>query len=64
MCESNVYIVSGSSKELVMEDVARMIVEADRVVCIDTMGDRKVVLAASISEANLVKHEILLRSRA
>jgi len=61
MCESTVYIVSGSEKKLVMAEVARVLVDGERVTCVDTLGERRTVDHARISEANLVKHEIVLR---
>lgn len=64
MCESSVYLMKGSGRELVMEEAARVIVEAGRIVCVNTLGERRVVEGAEIAEANLVKHEILLRPAA
>lgn len=61
MCESSVYILKGSEKIMVMEEAARIIVSGEDVVCIDSMGERKTVSGARISEANLVKHEILVK---
>jgi predicted RNA-binding protein len=61
MCESAVYLVKGSERTLVMPEVARLVVHDRGITCIDTLGDRKEVPGARISEANLVKHEIVLR---
>jgi len=61
MCESTVYVVSGSEKKLVMAEVARIIVDGENVICVDTLGERRTIDHSRISEANLVKHEIILR---
>jgi predicted RNA-binding protein len=60
MCESAVYLVKGSERTLVMSEAARIVVHDGGVTCVDTLGDRKEVPGARISEANLVRHEILL----
>ena len=60
MCESAVYLVKGSDRTLVMPEAARIIVHDRGVTCVDTLGDRKEVPGARVSEANLVRHEILL----
>lgn len=61
MCESVVFLIRGSERELIMEEAAKVIVDGRRIVCVNTLGERKAVDDAEISEANLVKHEILLR---
>ncbi len=61
MCESSVYMLKGSEKMLVMEEAARIVVSGKDIVCIDSLGERKTLSDARISEANLVKHEILLK---
>jgi len=61
MCESSVFLVRGSGRELVMEEVAKVIVEGRRIVCVNTVGERRAVEGAEIAEANLLKHEIVLR---
>lgn len=63
MCESAVYTVKGSTKTLVMEETARILVEGGRITCVDNLGERKTVEGFEIAEANLIKHEILLRER-
>jgi predicted RNA-binding protein len=63
MCESTVYLVEGSDKRLVMAEAARVLVTGSSITCIDTLGERKVVDDAELVEANLLKHEILLRKR-
>lgn len=61
MCESSVFLLRGSARELVMDEVARVISEGRKITCINTLGERRFVEGAEIAEANLMKHEILLR---
>lgn len=63
MCESAVYLVKGSERTLVMAEAARLLISEKGVTCVDTLGERKLVPGAELFEANLVKHEILLRPR-
>jgi len=63
MCESTVYLMKGSERVVVMSDAARIIVNNDGVTCIDTLGERKEVPQVKIVDANLVKHEIILKPR-
>ena len=61
MCESTVYLMKGSEKLLVMEQAARIILAGKDIVCIDTMGERKTVRDAKFVEANLIKHEFVVK---
>jgi len=61
MCESSVFLVRGSRRELVMDEVAKVIVEGKKVVCVNALGERRTLEGSEIAEANLLKHEILLR---
>jgi predicted RNA-binding protein len=63
MCESTVYLMKGSEKVVVMAEAARIIVNNDGITCIDTLGERKEVPQVRIVDANLVKHEIILKPR-
>ena len=63
MCESAVYLLKGSERKLVMPEAARLLVDENGVTCVDTLGEKELVPDADIVEANLVKHEILLRAR-
>ena len=63
MCESAVYLLKGSEKILVMSEAARIIVDGNSVTCIDALGERHVVADARMTEANLLKHEIILKPR-
>jgi len=61
MCESSVYLLKGDQKTLVMTEAAKVLVSGSTVTCVDTLGERKVVDDAVMAEANLVKHEIILK---
>ena len=63
MCESAVYLVSGSSRRLVMSEAARISIVPEGVRCVDIMGEEELVADSELYEANLVKHEVLLRKR-
>jgi len=60
MCESAVYLVQGPKKDLVMAEVARMTVAGNTITCFDTLGERRILEGVRITEANLIKHEIIL----
>ncbi len=63
MCESAVYLLEGEERALIMAEAARLLITDDGVVCVDVLGERKTVEGAVLHEANLIKHEILLRRR-
>ncbi|MBU0685575.1 MAG: CooT family nickel-binding protein [Candidatus Thermoplasmatota archaeon] len=63
MCESTVYLMKGSVRVVVMSEAARIIVNNDGITCIDMLGERKEVPQVKIVDANLVKHEIILKPR-
>lgn len=63
MCESAVYLVKGSEKLLIMQEAARVLVFGNDINCVDTLGDIRTVKDVELAEANLVRHEILLRPR-
>lgn len=63
MCESAVYLVSGSGRRLVMGEAARISIVPEGVRCMDIMGVEELVADAELYEANLVRHEVLLRKR-
>lgn len=46
-----------------MQETARILVNGPRVTCVDNLGETKTVEGFEIAEANLIKHEILLRER-
>ena len=63
MCESSVYLIQGPEKALVMEEAVRVHAQGPAVVCINALGERKIIDHAEIAEASVVRHEILLRPR-
>ena len=63
MCESSVYLVEGSEKRLVMQEAARLQVFEGGVVCVSALGERLELADVEIVDANLIKHEIVLRPR-
>lgn len=63
MCESAVFLLKGSEKILLMPEAARVLVNGDSVTCIDALGERQTIKDVRMTEANLLKHEILLRPR-
>jgi predicted RNA-binding protein len=46
-----------------MPEAARVLITDEGVVCVDVLGERKTVEDAELHEANLIKHEILLKRR-
>jgi len=60
MCESAVYLVRGLTKDLVMAEAARITVVGNTITCFDTLGERRTLEGVRITEANLIKHEIIL----
>ena len=63
MCESAIYLVEGSEKTLIMAEAARVFADGSTITCANAFGERNVVEDAEIAEANLVRHEIILRKR-
>ncbi|GEM_PF-539898 len=63
MCESSVYLVKGNEKTLVMQEAARLQIFEGGVVCVSALGDRLELADVEIADANLIKHEIVLRPR-
>jgi predicted RNA-binding protein len=63
MCESAVYLIRGEIKSLVMQEAAKVVITDEGAVVVDALGERTVVKDADLLEANLIKHEILLKQR-
>jgi predicted RNA-binding protein len=59
MCQSNVYAVERDAETLVLEDVASMRVDGDRIT-MQTLFGEPVSLEGRIKEINLMKHRIVL----
>lgn len=63
MCESSVYLLKDGKKTLVMEEAGRLQVLDGGVVCVSALGERLELADVEIADANLIKHEIVLRPR-
>ena len=63
MCESAVYLMDDEERTMIMPEAARVIITDEGVVCVDTLGERRLVENAELHEANLIKHEIILKRR-
>jgi predicted RNA-binding protein len=60
MCESTVLLDKDGNLETVMENVTRIDVFPDKVVCLGLLGEREEILGVTIMEANLMDHKIIL----
>jgi predicted RNA-binding protein len=60
MCESAVYLEKDGDPELIMENVAKIDILGDRIVCYGLLGERKEVAGVFVSKADLMAHRILL----
>jgi predicted RNA-binding protein len=56
-------LVKGAEKTLVMQEAARLQVLEGGVVCVSVLGERLELADVEIADANLIKHEIVLRPR-
>jgi len=63
MCESTVYLLEGGTKKLVMEEAARVSVTGADAVVIGLSGEQKTLVDVELSDADLMRHEIILRPR-
>ena len=63
MCESSVYLLKDGEKTLVMEEAGRLQVHEGAVICVSALGERLELADVEIADANLIKHEIVLRPR-
>lgn len=59
MCESKLYEVSEQEKRLVMEDVIKIVVEDEKILVIDILGNQKEI-KGKLKEVNLGAHEIIV----
>jgi predicted RNA-binding protein len=60
MCESNVFLHTEDDITEFMQNVVKIEVFEDKVICINLLGDRKEVAGVQITEANLLEHRIVL----
>ncbi len=62
MCESNVYLKTNDSEELIMENVAAVTpLDADRFLLKGLLGERREV-SGIIEDINLMAHKIVLKA--
>ncbi len=54
--------MKGSEKVMIMEEAARILVSGQDIICVDSIGGRTTVRGARISDANLIHHEIIIKS--
>ena len=60
MCESTVLLDKNGNLETIMENVTRIDVFPDKVVCLGILGEREEIADVMILEANLMDHKIIL----
>lgn len=59
MCELTVYLVEGRREEKLMEDVATITPEGEKLVLTDLLGQQQIV-EAKIKELRLLEHKVYL----
>ncbi|MFA5801105.1 MAG: CooT family nickel-binding protein [Thermoleophilia bacterium] len=59
MCELTVYFLDEDREELVMEDVATITPDGERLVLTDLLGQQKIV-EAKLKELKLLEHKVFL----
>ena len=62
MCESTIMIDRDGSLEEIMNDVIKVIVQNDKIFCIDISGSEKEFSDMFISEIDSMKHTIILKA--
>ncbi len=60
MCESTVVMKRAGGKDVIMPEVARIIIDGNDIVLRDILGERKELGGVRLIEANLMDHEIIL----
>ena len=59
MCELTVYLLEDEREELIMEDVATITPDGERLVLTDLLGQQKIV-EAKLKELKLLEHKVFL----
>lgn len=59
MCELTVYLLEDDREEKLMEDVASITPDGERLVLVDLLGQQKIV-EAQIKELKLLEHKVYL----
>lgn len=60
MCESTVFLDEKGELKEIMQDVTRINVYGNKVVCLGLLGEREEITGVQIIEANLMEHKIVL----
>lgn len=60
MCESTVFLDENGELKEIMQAVAKIDVQKDKIICLGLLGDRKEIEGVQILEANLMEHRIIL----
>lgn len=60
MCESTVLLDKDGNLETIMENVTRVDVFPNKVVCLGILGEREEIADVTILEANLMDHKIIV----
>ncbi len=63
MCFSTVYLGNKSEKNLVLEDVSRVLVSDGSIQVSSILGDEKSFAGYSIDEVNLMENYVILKER-
>lgn len=59
MCELTVYMLEGDREEKIMEDVATITPEGEKLVLTDLLGQQKIV-DARLKELKLLEHKVFV----
>lgn len=62
MCELTVYLLEDGREEVLMEDVANITPDGDRLVLTDLLGQQKIV-EARLKELKLLEHKIFVTGK-
>ncbi len=62
MCELTVYLLEDGREEVLMEDVANITPDGDRLVLTDLLGQQKIV-DARLKELKLLEHKIFVTGK-
>jgi len=62
MCEINVFLLRGDSRERIMDSVAKILVEGDSIQLTGILGDQMTVMG-SIKELNFSRGEALILAK-
>ena len=62
MCEINVVLLSGENREMIMDSVAKILVEGDSIQLTGILGD-KMTVEGSIKEIKFSRGEAVILSR-